>query len=36
VILEALLGALLVVVIGFLVFSLRRRWLVHDGGAVEM
>jgi hypothetical protein len=33
---EVLLGALLVLVAGFLAFSLRRRWLVHDGGAVEM
>lgn len=33
---EVLVGALLVVVAGLLAFSLRRRWLVHDGGAVEM
>jgi len=36
VILEVLLGALLLVVGGFAAFSVRRRWLVHDGGAVEM
>ena len=35
-ILEVLLGALLLVVGGFAAFSVRRRWLVHDGGAVEM
>lgn len=34
--LEVLVGALLVLGGGFLVFSARRRWLVHDGGAVEM
>lgn len=33
---EVLVGALLVLMAGFLVFSVRRRWLVHDGGAVEM
>lgn len=34
--LRVLLGALLLVLGSFAVFSLRRRWLVHDGGAVEM
>lgn len=35
-IVEVLVGALVVGVVGFAVFSARRRWLVHDGGAVEM
>ena len=35
-VLEVLLGALLLVVGGFAVFSVRRRWLVHGGGAIEM
>ena len=34
--LDLLLGVVLVVVIPFLLVSLRRRWLAREGGAIEV